>query len=349
MLKVLPLKMPWTTLDPFLFCVHHLDKYPAGNEEMGVNPSELRGRDIGMDFSGRGGWSMYHGESVPGFPHHPHRGFETVTFVRQGYIDHTDSTGAAARFGCGDVQWVTAGGGVVHSEMFPLIEREKGNTTELFQIWLNLPAKNKMAPPHFKMLWSEQVPRISHIDADGKRTEITLAAGALDGQQPPSPPPYSWAAAPENDVAIWQSRMQPGARWTLPPAQSESIHRVLYFFSGRGPLLVGEHKQSTPAGMVVNPTIPIELQAHADSGEDVELLLLQGRPIGEPVAQQGPFVMNTRTELMQAFQDYQRTQFGGWPWPSEAPTHPRDAGRFAKHGDGKTERPAAPAAAGTDV
>ena len=97
-----------------------------------------------MDFAGADGWRMYHGSIVPGFPQHPHRGFETVTFVRQGFIDHSDSLGATARFGRGDVQWLTAGEGIVHCEMFPLLDREGPNPCELFQIWLNLPAADKM-------------------------------------------------------------------------------------------------------------------------------------------------------------------------------------------------------------
>ena len=92
----------------------------------------LAGRDIGQDFSRKDGWSMYHGETVPGFPGHPHRGFETVTIVRQGLIDHSDSLGAAARFGMGDVQWLTAGRGVVHSEMFPLLDRTGPNTLHVY-------------------------------------------------------------------------------------------------------------------------------------------------------------------------------------------------------------------------
>src|SRR5512132_278907 len=128
-LDIRPLGFPWETADPFLFCVHHDDAYPAGNERFGPATS-LAGRNIGQDFAGKDGFRMYHGAVVPGFPQHPHRGFETVTIVRRGLIDHSDSLGAAARFGAGDVQWVTAGSGIVHSEMFPLVERERPNPLE---------------------------------------------------------------------------------------------------------------------------------------------------------------------------------------------------------------------------
>ena len=140
-LETFPLGMPWRTLDPFLFCVHHRDEYPAGTPDLAPQAS-LRGRNIGSDFSGLDGWSMYHGTHVPGFPQHPHRGFETISFVRRGYMDHADSLGASARFGAGDVQWMTAGAGIVHSEMFPLLESEAPNPVELFQIWINLPAED---------------------------------------------------------------------------------------------------------------------------------------------------------------------------------------------------------------
>ena len=101
-----PLGFPWPTVDPFLFCVCHDDAYPPGNADMGPGVS-LTGRDMGQDFSRRDGWSTYHGDTVPGFPGHPHRGFETVTVVRKGLIDHADSLGAAARFGGGDTECLT--------------------------------------------------------------------------------------------------------------------------------------------------------------------------------------------------------------------------------------------------
>lgn len=133
----------WETADPFLFCVHHEDFFPAGNEQMGPPAATLNGRHMGDDFIVKDGFRMYHGKTVPGFPGHPHRGFETVTVVRKGLVDHADSMGASGRYGNGDVQWMTAGKGVQHSEMFPLINKDKDNTMELFQIWLNLPPETK--------------------------------------------------------------------------------------------------------------------------------------------------------------------------------------------------------------
>ena len=195
-----PLGFPWGTTDPFLFCVHHDDAYPAGDEGMAPPRSTLNGRNIGQDFDGKDGWRMYHGEVVPGFPGHPHRGFETVTVVRKGFIDHSDSLGAAARFGSGDTQWLTAGGGIVHSEMFPLLERDKPNPLELFQIWLNLPAEDKMVEPHFAMLWQKDIPRITAKDEHGRVTTIDVVAGEVDGKKAPPPPlrrrrrPSRWRA-----------------------------------------------------------------------------------------------------------------------------------------------------------
>ena len=335
-IQVSPLGSQWQTKDPFLFCVRHIDNYPEGNEQLGPAAS-LAGHDIGQDFEGKDGWRMYHGDVVPGFPQHPHRGFETVTIVRDGYIDHSDSLGATARFGMGDVQWLTAGAGVVHSEMFPLLNRDRPNRLELFQIWLNLPAKNKLADPYFTMLWDTDVPRRRFTDGKGRTVEVTVIAGEIDGVQPLAPPPHSWAANPEAEVAIWSIAIEPGATWMVPPVVRSGVARTLHVFSGRA-LKVGDRVVSAPAAIEVRGDQPVPLEA-VDG--QVEILLLQGRPIDEPVAQYGPFVMNTRAELEQAFSDYRRTQFGGWPFSSNAPVHPREQGRFARHADGRVEHAAA--------
>ncbi|HVZ38714.1 MAG TPA: pirin family protein [Candidatus Kapabacteria bacterium] len=329
-----PLGFPWMTLDPFLFCVHHVDGYPAGNEAMGPAAS-LAGRRMGQDFEGKDGWRMYHGENVPGFPQHPHRGFETVTIVRRGLIDHTDSMGAAARYGNGDVQWLTAGRGINHAEMFPLVDRENPNPLELFQIWLNLPAAGKMAQPHFTMFWDQDVPRHIERDANGIRTEVIVIAGSIGSEKAPAPPPESWASRADADVAIWAIAMAPNGRWTLPPAAA-GTNRMLYFFRGAS-LRMDGHDIPLSRGVELRADAGIAIE---NGPEESELLLLQGRPIGEPVAQYGPFVMNTQEEVQQAFADYGRTQFGGWPWPGDAPVHPREEGRFARHADGEVERPA---------
>jgi len=331
-LETLPLGFPWQTVDPFLFCVHHDDAYPAGNEKFGPQAS-LAGRNLGNDFVVKDGFRMYHGEIVPGFPQHPHRGFETVTIARRGYIDHSDSLGAAARFGRGDAQWLTAGGGIVHSEMFPLLDQNAPNPVELFQIWLNLPGEDKLVKPHFSMLWNSDIPKHVFKDAAGRVTEVTTIAGELGGKQPPPPPPKSWAARPDTDVAIWCLKLEAGATWTLPAAHHPEAVRTLYFFAGAS-LKIDDRMFDAHVAAVVQSDLEIRLEA----GETAcELLMLQGRPIGEPVAQHGPFVMNSRAEIQQAFADYQRTQFGGWPWPADDPVHARDAGRFAKHIDGHHE------------
>ena len=330
-LQTFPLGPQWPTIDPFLFCAHHDDAYPAGNGELGPAAS-LEGREIGADFAGVDGWRMYHGDTVPGFPGHPHRGFETVTFVRRGLIDHSDSLGATARFGRGDTQWLTAGRGIVHSEMFPLVDPDAPNPLELFQIWLNLPAADKMVDPYFTMLWETDTPRVVAKDDDGRATEITVIAGEVDGQRAPLPPPNSWAARSEADVAIWNLRFDPGAQWELPPAAGPGTVRTVYVYEGS--VTIGEQEITAPTGAVLRPEVAVTMRA-GDAG--AEVLMLQGVPIGEPVAQHGPFVMNDQAGIIQAFEDYQRTGFGGWPFERDDPVHGVEQGRFARHADGHVE------------
>jgi redox-sensitive bicupin YhaK (pirin superfamily) len=330
--SIKPLGFQWETADPFLFCVHHEDNFPAGNDKMGPDANYFKGRHMGDDFIIKDGFRMYHGKTVPGFPGHPHRGFETITVVRKGIVDHADSLGAAGRYGNGDVQWMTAGKGVQHSEMFPLIHQDKENTMELFQIWLNLPKKNKMVDPHFKMFWKETIPNYTHRDSNGKQTTVEVIAGELEKHTAPTPPPNSWAKDKSNEVAVWNIKMQEGASWQLPKA-SAGINRTIYFYEGD--LL-------NVAGNDVKKYHAIELQANAEvlltaKSGNASILMLQGKPISEPVMQYGPFVMNTKEEINQAFEDYHKTQFGGWPWPKYDQVHPREKSRFAKHADGREE------------
>ena len=330
-LSIIPLDFQWATLDPFLFCVHHLDNYPAANSDLSPKAS-LSGRNIGSDFSSKDGWSMYHGEKVPGFPRHPHRGFETITIARKGFIDHADSMGAQARFGKGDVQWMTAGKGITHSEMFPLLNTDKPNPTELFQIWLNLPAKDKFVTPYFTMFWQDTIPIVQAQDTNGAKTEVQIIAGSFQGQDAPLPPPDSWASKAESNLAIYSITMEPSASLTLPKT-SEGTNRILYFFNGES-LSINGSKQQPGHGLQVDPTHDLTI---TNGSKEAEILMLQARPIGDPVVKYGPFVMNSKAEIQQAYSDYQRTQFGKWSWDTRAPTHSHSKERFAIHADGRTE------------
>ncbi len=329
--NVKPLGFTWETSNPFLFCVHHNDDYPKGNGFMGPD-ANLKGRNLGQDFTPKDGWRMYHGDTIPGFPAHPHRGFETVTIVLKGFVDHSDSHGASGRYSVGDVQWMTAGAGLQHSEMFPLISTDKPNTLELFQIWLNLPSERKFSNPFYKMLWAEDIPNVTAKDSIGKQTRISVIAGKMGEVDALAPAPDSWAAFPENEVAIWLIKMEAKGSWTIPPA-STFVNRTIYFYEG---------SEIKIAGISIENYNSIELLADQpviiENGEkDAYILLLQGRPINEPVVQHGPFVMNSFDEIQQAIIDYRKSQFGGWPWPRYDNVHAPEKGRFAKYSDGNEE------------
>eukprot|EP00607_Mallomonas_marina_P010683 CAMPEP_0182422620 /NCGR_PEP_ID=MMETSP1167-20130531/8349_1 /TAXON_ID=2988 /ORGANISM="Mallomonas Sp, Strain CCMP3275" /LENGTH=300 /DNA_ID=CAMNT_0024600813 /DNA_START=117 /DNA_END=1019 /DNA_ORIENTATION=- len=279
----------------------------------------------GADFNPNAPYRMYHGDRIPGFPQHPHRGFETITATIDGIVDHTDSLGNAGRYGQGDLQWMTAGKGIVHGEMFPLINQTSPNPTKFFQIWLNLPARNKMVEPAFVMHWAPDIPK--YISPDNL-THITVWAGSLFGLTGMTPTPNSWAQQPENEVAVWYLNMSPGARLSLPAAEGgRAINRMLYYLEGSH-LSVGDRSLDAHCIVTLDAGQAADLY-NAHNKEHTEVLILQGRPISEPVAQHGPFVMNTNQEIEKAFSDYRKTRFGGWPWPDDAMIFPREKRRFA--------------------
>ena len=328
---------PMPTDSPFLFAVYHLDKYPPGDARMAPAAS-LRGHNIGADFGHADGWSMYHGETVPGFPKHPHRGFETITIARRGFVDHTDSLGNGGRFGGGDLQWMTAGEGISHAEMFPCLDTEAPNVLDLFQIWLNLPKRSKMAPPTFKMLWAEQIPKRTEM---GGAVELALYVGTFpDMATPPPPPSHSYAAEAAAAVLVMTITLSAGASWTLPAATGGAggadVHRSLYQIEAGSSSLIDGHEVTGRQRVKLRAGSAAPL-VNRDPERPLQLLLLQGKDIGEPVVQHGPFVGNTRQDIMAAFQDYQRTGFGAWPWPSDAHAFPRDRPRFAQYADGTLE------------
>jgi quercetin 2,3-dioxygenase len=328
---------PWKTKDPFIFCVYHQDDYPMGNDELGPKVS-LSDRRLGQDFQKKDGFRMYHGRRVAGFPKHPHRGFETVTITRRGYVDHSDSLGSTSRYGFGDLQWMTAGEGIQHAEMFPLLERTAPNPLELFQIWINLPARDKLVAPHIKMHWAEEIPKLRSLDSRGNALEIDLYAGRYDGVEALAPAPSSWAAHPDAGVSILHVTLDGGARWTL-PASAAGLNRMVYYYAGDSLTLEG-HPLTGSKGVALQS----DHAATIENGPSKSaLLLLEGRPVGEPVVSYGPFVMNTEGEIRAAYEDYHETEFGGRPWERSDPVHPADKGRFAINLDGsvvtKSDRP----------
>lgn len=342
--KLPALGASWPGPGPFLYVRFHRDYYPRGNGKLAPDPKLLEGRVLGNDFKDKDGWNMYMGNEVPGFPSHPHRGMETVTIVREGTIDHGDSTKSGARYSVGDVQWVTAGKGVVHSEMFPLLNTDKENTHDLYQLWLNMARVNKDADPEFVMMWQEAIP---HIQKDG--VVVQVIAGDYFGHKPLQSPKASWAARESSDVAIWFIDMAPGSSVSLPPTNTDKTERTVYVHAcvpgPHGPEMtedpvtvkVGEEWVPDWHGISLPPNQG-EVKLENSKNGTARVLVLQSVPIDEPVAVRGPFVMNTEQENIDAFAVYRKTKFGGWPWPSDRPTY-GDSPRFAQYRGGPREEP----------
>ena len=316
-LETVPLGAQWVTVDPFLFCVHHLDEYPAGNEHLGPAAS-LAGRDIGMDFAGIDGWRMYHGATVPGFPQHPHRGFETVTFVRRASSTTPTRSArprASAAATCSGSPRARASCTARCSRCSTATARTR---CELFQIWLNLPAADKMVEPYFTMLWNEDLPRHrrhrrrrAHDRGHGDRGRARRACARRRRR------PTRGRRGPRPTSRSGTSCCEPGAQWTLPPAAGPDTVRTLYVFEG-----ARAHRRPRPRRADRRACCASTTTSTIAGGPDgAEVLVLQGRPIGEPVAQHGPFVMNDEAGIEQAFADYRATEFGGWPWPTDDPVH----------------------------
>jgi len=329
----LPRAGPFPTMDPFLFAVYHNDAYPA--DPSGGRMEFLEPGD-GHDFDPSAPYRMYHGDHVAGFPQHPHRGFETITATMRGLVDHADSVGNAGRYGEGDLQWMTAGKGIVHGEMFPLVNSDKPNQLQFFQIWLNLPKAKKMVDPSFAMFWAHEVPEWK--SSDGLST-VTIFTGNyfFDKEtKQNNPPPDSWATDPENDVAVMRIVIKPGGEMVLPKANKgeEGVNRTMYLLDGLDGIKVDGKTVKQKVCMTLDATKDISLELPQEAQDATHFLVLQGKPIEEPVAQHGPFVMNTENEIRQAFFDYQKTRFGGWPWHRDDMIFPQNKGRFARV-DGK--------------
>lgn len=249
-------------LDPFLFLNHHGPQ---------VYPPDNRGLPFGP---------------------HPHRGFETVTFILAGELSHLDTGGHESVIHAGGVQWMTAGSGLVHAELSSADFRRKGGALEILQLWVNLPARLKMTQPRYVGLQRDAIPAIA---GDGGRVTVNLIAGSYDGQKGPIEPLL--------DIFMATVSFTPGGRLRLPVAAGRSV----FLYVVRGTLEV--------AGQPAKPHHLIELDEAGDTlalttTSEAAILLGHAEPLNEPVVSYGPFVMNTRDEIVQAIQDYQAGKMG---------------------------------------
>lgn len=237
----------------------------------------------------------YRPGEATGAPDHPHRGFETVTYVLEGETEHEDSAGHRGTLGAGDVQWMTAGRGVVHSEMPSSRLQREGGRVHGFQIWVNLPAKDKLTAPRYQEIKAAAIPEAK--SADGKVTVKVVAGEALGAHA---------VIETRTPISYLHFKLEPGGRHMQPvPVE----HRA-YVYVFRGSLRIAGEVLEEGSLAVLGPGEGVALEASLSNGAPVEALLLSGVPLREPVARYGPFVMNTPAEIREAILDYQAGRMG---------------------------------------
>jgi redox-sensitive bicupin YhaK (pirin superfamily) len=227
---------------------------------------------------------------------HPHRGFETVTIVYQGEVEHRDSTGAGGLIGPGDVQWMTAGGGILHEEFHSRGFTERGGTMEMVQLWVNLPAKDKMAEPGYQTLLDAQIPSVDLPEGAGR---VRVIAGEFDGQRGP--------ARTFTPMDVWDLRIAQGRTGRFEAKEGRTLALVVL----RGTVLVNGETIAREGQLVHLDTAGSGVEIEANS--DATVLWLSGEPIDEPVVGYGPFVMNSEAEIRQAMADFNSGRFGRMP------------------------------------
>lgn len=244
-----------------------------------------------MDYAGPANFEP--GTRRRGVGEHPHRGFETVTIVYQGEVDHRDSTGAGGHIGPGDVQWMTAASGIVHEEFHSEAFTRQGGTLEMVQLWVNLPARDKMAEPGYQTLLDADIPSVPLADGAGR---VRVIAGEFEGHRGP--------ARTFTPMNVWDVRLNQGGHARLSVPAGHTLALVVL----RGTVMVNGSAVAREAQMLVFDREGSEIDVEANN--DATLLLLGGEPIEEPIVGYGPFVMNTQAEISQAIADYEGGRFG---------------------------------------
>jgi redox-sensitive bicupin YhaK (pirin superfamily) len=231
-----------------------------------------------------------------GVGQHPHRGFETVTIVYSGEVEHRDSTGQGGVIGPGDVQWMTAGSGILHEEFHSTDYASRGGPFEMVQLWVNLPAKDKLAAPGYQGILDTQIPSVVLPEGVGS---VRVIAGEYDGHAGP--------ARTFSPINVWDVRLRAGAVADLP--QPEGWTTLLVVLAGT--VQVNGEAVLREAQMATLSTTGSGVRIEANG--DAKLLLLAGQPIDEPVVGYGPFVMNSQQEIIQAIADFNGGKFGRMP------------------------------------
>ena len=230
-------------------------------------------------------------ERPRGVGEHPHRGFETVTIVYQGEVEHRDSTGAGGRIGAGDVQWMTAASGILHEEFHSQAFTRRGGTLEMVQLWVNLPAADKMGAPGYQTLLERDIPV---VEVPGGRVHVI--AGSFDGRRGP--------ARTHTPIDVWDVRLARGASTTFSLPEGRTLALVVL----HGSVRINGSRPAHAAEMALLERAGTDVAIEAD--EDATLLLLGGQPIDESIVGDGPFVMNSRDEIVQAIADFNSGRFG---------------------------------------
>ena len=252
---------------------------------------ELQSPFLLLDYAGPHDFAP--GNRRRGVGEHPHRGFETVTIVYDGEVEHRDSSGAGGKIGRGDVQWMTAAGGVVHEEFHSPAFTQQGGRFEVIQLWVNLPARDKMNPPTYQAIVNAQIPVVELADNQGR---VRVIAGSFAGQSGP--------AHTHTPINVWDMHLQAGANLEL--AIPEGYSTVVIVRQGQVQVNGGQVIHSAEAGVFELQGDGIQLQ----TATETTLLVLSGEPLHEPVVGHGPFVMNTAQEIRQAMLDYQQGRMG---------------------------------------
>jgi redox-sensitive bicupin YhaK (pirin superfamily) len=236
-----------------------------------------------------------------GVGEHPHRGFETVTIVYQGEVQHRDSTGAGGTIGPGDVQWMTAGAGILHQEFHSPTFASSGGTLDMVQLWVNLPAKNKMTAPRYQTLLRQDIPVVDLPEGAGS---LRVIAGDFSGRTGP--------AHTFSPIDVWDLRLQQGRSTSVAFKAGHTAALVVL----RGTLQVNGSEIVREAQLVMLDRDAGEVMLEANS--DAVLLVLSGEPLNEPIVGHGPFVMNSKAQIAEAIKDFNSGRFGRIPPPSPA-------------------------------